>query len=116
MSETRPWTPRRALEAGLVAVVAIGLGWAGWGIWHDRGLEEEFPLIHLGMDRKAVERAIGRPDWEGGCSSYVPYLPREGCARELGYSSAFAPIVPVYYLVQLDRSGRVIEAEPIRSP
>ncbi|MEA3065530.1 MAG: hypothetical protein QOJ27_1982, partial [Sphingomonadales bacterium] len=38
------------------------------------------------------------------------------CDRELVYASAFAPLVPSYYVVQLDRRGRVIEAEAVHSP
>ncbi|HET9638224.1 MAG TPA: hypothetical protein VFP12_03370 [Allosphingosinicella sp.] len=107
--------PRRLLEAALVAAVGAGLAYCGWGWWHDRALSGRFTRIQLGMDRKAVEAVLGAPGWEGICTSYVGYLPREDCARELGYSSAFAPLRPLYYMVQLDRSGRVIEAEPIRS-
>ena len=109
----RTWTLRRLLEGLLIAAVLAGLAWAGWGWWHDRRLAERFPRIHLGMDRKGVENVLGGADWEGDCVSYVDYLPREGCARELGFSSAFAPLLPTYYLVQLDRAGRVIEAEPL---
>ncbi|MEA3008328.1 MAG: hypothetical protein QOJ91_20 [Sphingomonadales bacterium] len=68
------------------------------------------------MDREAAQGVLGRPDWKGGCAGHVPYLPRADCSSELGYSSAFAPIRPVYYVLQLDRNGKVIEAEPIFSP
>jgi hypothetical protein len=65
------------------------------------------------MDRRSAEAVLGRPDWEGECGARIDSLPREGCARELGYSSPFALIVPKHYLVQLDSTGRVIEAEVI---
>jgi hypothetical protein len=107
---------RRWLELGFTAAVAAGAAWGGWGAWHDRRLAARFEQVNLGMDRTAAEAVLGRPDWEGACGTYVRTLPREDCARELGYASAFAPIFPSYYMIQLDRGGRVIEAEPVPSP
>jgi hypothetical protein len=103
------------LETAFVAAVGAGVVWCGWGLWHDRQLPERLKRVHLGMDRNGVEAALGAPDWEGACASHVPYLPRAGCVRELGYSSAFAPLRAHYHVVQLDREGRVIEAQPVRT-
>jgi hypothetical protein len=69
--------------------------------------------VHLGMDRNSAVAILGRPRWEGECGARLASLPRDGCARELGWSSPFTLIVPKHYLVQLDRNGRVIEAEVI---
>ncbi|HEX8481023.1 MAG TPA: hypothetical protein VF650_03885 [Allosphingosinicella sp.] len=115
MAEPGAWTPRRILETALAAAAAALILWCGWGLWHDRRLAERFTRVQLGMDRGGVEAVLGGPAWEGPCTGYVGYLPRADCALELGYSSAFAPIRPAYYMVQLDRRGRVIEAEPIRT-
>ena len=115
MAEGRTWDRRRLLETGFAAAVGAGLLWAGWGYWNDRRFADRFTQVQLGMDRKGVEAALGRPDWEGSCTGYVGYLPRGDCATELGYSSALAPLRPVYHMIQLDRSGRVIEAEPVRT-
>lgn len=90
--------------------------WAGWGWWHDRQLPKRFERVGLGMDRGAVEALLGRPGREAACGSDHFTLPRENCRRALVYSSAFAPVVPSYYVVQLDARGRVVEAEAIRSP
>lgn len=106
---------RRWLERAFVVAVAAGMAWAGWGFWHDRRFPERFTQVQLGMDRKAVEVLLGAPGWEGACAGYVRYPPRADCSSELGYSSAFAPLRPVHHIVQLDRSGKVIEAEPARS-
>lgn len=106
---------RRLLERTFFAAVGAGILWAGWGFWRDYRFPDRFTLVQLGMDRQGVVAVLGDPDWEGACTGYVGYLPRDGCAQELGYSSAFAPLRPVYYMVQLDRSGRVIEAEPVSS-
>jgi hypothetical protein len=103
----------RWLEYALAAIVAAGIAWVGWGMWHDRRLAERLERIAIGMDGKAAEAALGRPDWTGPCGARIASLPREGCARELGYASAFALVFPKHYLVQLDRNGRVIEAEAI---
>jgi hypothetical protein len=112
MADGRPWDRGRRLETAFVAAVAVGAVWAAWGFWHDRRLPGRFAQVHLGMDRAGVEAALGAPDWEGTCTSYVTYLPRAECSSELGYSSAFAPLRPVHYVVQLDRNGKVIEAQP----
>jgi hypothetical protein len=115
MAERPAWGRRRLLEGAFVAIVGGGLVWAAWGLWTDRQFPDRFTRVQLGMDRKAVEAVIGAPDWEGQCTGYVGYLPRADCALELGYASAFAPVRPVYHMVQLDRSGKVIEAEPVRT-
>ncbi|HEX8526836.1 hypothetical protein [Allosphingosinicella sp.] len=115
MAERPARIARRWLEGAFVAAVAAGLAWAGWGFWHDRRFPARFTQVQLGMDRKGVEALLGAPGWEGACAGSVRYLPRAQCTRELGYSSAFAPLRPVHYIVQLDRSGKVIEAEPVRS-
>jgi hypothetical protein len=114
MSEGRraPRT-RRWLENIFLAAVAAGLAWCGWGLWHDRALSGRFERIRLGMDQAAVEAALGRPDWAGECGARLRSLPRADCASELGYASAFALLRGRYWLVQLDRSGKVVEAEPL---
>ena len=114
MAERRAW--RRPLETAFVAGVGAGMLWCAWGFWQDRQMPGRLERVHLGMDRKSAEAILGRPDWEGECGARIASLPREGCARELGYASAFALIVPKHYLVQLDRDGRVIEAEVIAAP
>jgi hypothetical protein len=110
-----PYARRRWLETAFVAVVGAGMACVAWGFWHDRRLPDRFTRVQLGMDRTQVEAFLGAPDWEGGCAGFVPYPPRAACSSELGYASAFAPLRPIYYIVQLDRGGKVIEAEPLRS-
>lgn len=116
MAEGRAWSARRLLETAFVAIVAGGLIWAARGFWYDRQMPDRLERVHLGMDRRAAVAILGRPRWEGECGARIASLPREGCALELGYSSPFSLIVPKHYLVQLDRNGRVIEAEVIAAP
>lgn len=115
MIEGRSRRPRRWLEGAFLAAVGAGIVWAAWGFWHDNRIPGRFTRVQIGMDRAAVEAILGAPGWEGACADYVDYLPRADCSSELGYSSAFAPLRPDYYVVQLDRSGKAIEAEPVRS-
>ncbi|HYW15055.1 MAG TPA: hypothetical protein VE891_02735 [Allosphingosinicella sp.] len=114
MAEARAWTARRLIEALFFGIVALGMIKAARDFWYDRRFPERFIQVRLGMDSRAVPGLLGTPRWEGACAGRVRYLPREDCSRELGYSSAFAPIRPVHYIVQVDRSGKVIEAEPVR--
>ncbi|HEX8064379.1 MAG TPA: hypothetical protein VF535_14345 [Allosphingosinicella sp.] len=115
MAEGRRRRPRRLLEAAFVAAVGAGAVWAARGFRHDRQLAGRFDQVRLGLDRPGVEAVLGAPGWEGGCTAYVGYLPRANCDKELGYASAFAPLRPAHYMIQLDRGGKVIEAEPVRS-
>lgn len=108
--------PRRLLEYALVAAVVAAVAWGGWGWWHDRQLSARLPLVAIGMDARQAEAILGRPDWTGPCGARIFSLPREGCVRELGYASAFALVVPKHFLIQIDRNGRVIEAEAIGRP
>jgi hypothetical protein len=113
-----PGRPRglKWLALALWAAIAAALAWAGWGWWHDRRLPGRFERVALGMDRRAVEALLGDPDRESACGSDRLTLPRAECHRELVYSSAFAPLVPSYYVVQIDRNGRVIEADVLHLP
>lgn len=114
MAERPPWRGPLWLEVIVLGAVAALLAWFLYGLWHDRRLAGDFERIRLGMDRPAVEAVLGGPDWEGACGSgRALSLPREGCRRELGYSSHFAFLVPRHHVVQLDSSGRVVEAETI---
>ena len=116
MAEPEAPRRRRWVAAAAYAAIAAFLAWLGWGWWHDRRLPERFERVALGMDRGAVEALLGRPDREAACGAGRLTLPRAECRRELVYASAFAPVVPRYYVVQLDARGRVIEADAIRSP
>jgi hypothetical protein len=108
---TRSWIAL-AVYAAIVALLAgLGLAW-----WHDRQLPGRFEQVALGMDRRTVEALLGAPDWEAACGSDHFTLPRADCRLELVYASAFAPLVPGYYVVQLDRRDRVIEADAVHSP
>ncbi len=111
-----PGDRRRWVAVAVYAAIAAFLAWAAKGWWHDRRLPERFERVALGMDRGAVEALLGRPDREAACGSGHFTPPRENCRRALVYSSAFAPIVPSHYVIQLDASGRVIEADAIPSP
>jgi hypothetical protein len=116
MAEPAGTPGRRWIAWAVYAAIALVLAWAVLGWRHDRRLPHRFERIALGMDRASVEALLGRPDRESACGSARFTLPREGCRSELVYSSAFAPFVPNYYVVQIDGHGRVIEADSVQSP
>jgi hypothetical protein len=103
----------------LVALVAAALA-AGVAIHagnrHDAKLGKDYQLVLPGMSTTQVQTILGQPSWRGECGAGFPYGYGEDCVAELGYRSAFAPIVPRYWVVELDSGERVIRAVEIVSP
>ena len=72
---------------------------------HDR-LENSSARVHLGMSRAQALAVMGTPSWESACGRIA--APVVGCASEIGYSTWLAPLLPVYWVIQLNRDDRVI--------
>ena len=79
-------------------------------------LERNSARVRTGMSRTEAVAIMGLPSWDGACGTNGISLARDGCASEIGYSSWLAPVLPVYWVVELDRRGRVIEAYILVSP
>jgi hypothetical protein len=61
---------------------------------------------------EAVE-ILGKPSWRGRCGAVMGST---DCVSELGYSYSFAPLLPSYVIVRLDRRSRVTAVDTITSP
>jgi hypothetical protein len=100
---------------GLASVVAGGV-WALTGHARDASYAAQFKRVAIGDTRTEVIALMGAPSRDGGCTDdLVPGAP-PGCAEEIVYSAAFAPLDPQYYVVRLDRGGRAIERTWTASP
>jgi hypothetical protein len=83
---------------------------------HDDRIWTGADRVRPGMTAAQAKKILGEPSWEGRCGSYAGYGHDENCAAELGYSAAFAPLVPSYKVVELDRQQRVISVVHLDSP
>ena len=68
------------------------------------------------MSAAQVKQILGEPAWQGRCGLRFPYGWSDTCAAELGYASAFAPLLPAYVVVELDPRMRVISVDQIQTP
>ena len=59
---------------------------------------------------------LGPPSWQERCGAKFPYGSAEKCAVELGHRSAFVPVDPLWWVIQLDVRDRAIVSEQITSP
>jgi hypothetical protein len=59
------------------------------------------------MSEMEVVRLLGNPSWVEPCGkSFGPLKP--SCTEYI-YRNSFAPLIPEYYSVSLDNSGRVLD-------
>jgi hypothetical protein len=100
---------------GLLIVVAAGAAVFA-GQRHDARLWRDHVRVQAGMSAGEAAAILGEPSWRGRCGARFPYGQAANCASELGYRAAFAPLNPLYWVVQLDASGRVIRSDWIASP
>ena len=82
----RPFITRGAIL--LVPALAVS-----WCTAQDYLLEAHFGKVALGMSRDEVVRLMGKPSWEDHCGAKIPTGLPVPCAKELGYSVTFAPLV-----------------------
>jgi hypothetical protein len=80
---------------------------------HDYRQWKAAQRVQPGMSTKQVKQILGEPSWHDRCGAKVRYQWEQGCAAELGYPSAFAPLPPTYLIVQLDSRNRVLFTDTI---
>jgi hypothetical protein len=80
---------------------------------HDIRLQSNAQRVRAGMTAGEAVEILGKPSWSGRCGAKMGST---DCASELGYSSTFAPLLPSYVIVRLDRRSRVISIDTITSP
>ena len=100
------------------SIVAVGLLTATCvaGRNHDIRLNNNAKRVRVGMtDGQAVD-ILGKPSWRDSCGAKFPYGWAKNCVAELGYGSAFAPLLPGYLVIQIDNHKRVIAVDTITSP
>jgi hypothetical protein len=106
----------KSLIASVAVIITIaGASYAG--VRHDDRLQRDYGNVQVGMSVDAAQHILGKPSWQGQCDGYDHvggYSPN--CASKLLYRSAFAPLKPVYWVVELDRRGRVISSALEASP
>lgn len=102
----------------ILSIVVVGLLTATCvaGREHDIRLDKNAQRVRAGMTSGQAMEILGSPSWRGRCGAKFPYGWGNVCVSELGYSSSFAPLLPGYLVVQLDRRGRVISVDTITSP
>src|ERR1700730_5652509 len=99
--------------------VLIFACWSGWAIYRDRQLSDGFDKVKTGASESEVSATLGKPKRVERCGEFFGPLLKDlpvGCASEYVYASPFAPLLPTYYVVRFDASGRVLETVPLYSP
>lgn len=97
------------------SIVGIGLLTAACvaGRKHDIRLHGNAERVRAGMPAEEAVEILGKPSWRGRCGAKMGST---DCVSELGYSSSFAPLLPSYVIVRLDRRSRVIAVDTLISP
>jgi hypothetical protein len=80
---------------------------------HDVRLHSSVHRVRAGMTADEAVKTLGSPSWRGECGAKMGST---DCVTELGYSSSFAPLLPSYMVVRLDRRGRVMAVDRLTSP
>jgi hypothetical protein len=106
---------RRLFISASVAVLLI-LVWFGWKEHRNYRLNSEFEKVSIGTSKFEVARSLGKPDKIEPCNESFGGPPATNCAEEFLYGNSFAPIVPEYWSVSFDKSGRVIAKNIYSSP
>lgn len=91
----------------LLAVLLVLAGLTFGTLIGARHTEKAFASIHTGDSRLQVVHVLGEPKQTSACTS-LPHPP-EGCAEELLYAHKLAPVVPEYWIVRLNGSGKVLQ-------
>ena len=96
--------------------ILLSVGLVFRGIYRDRHLDENYSRVRSGMSIQAIKQILGEPSYTGRCGGYGFEVLAAGCASELVYPSAFAPLLPSYFVVQIGGDQKVIDAYFYHSP
>lgn len=107
--------PRGCLVVFAVSIL-LSVGFLFRGIYRDRHLDDNYDRVRSGMSVQAVKQILGEPSYDGRCGGYGFEVLVSGCASEFVYPSAFAPLLPSYFVVQMGDDQRVVDAYFYDSP
>ena len=107
------WLTKTSIAVGVVLVMALPLA---MGAWRDHRLANAYSRVQPGMSESHARGILGWPAWRGQCGDQLTQGYSDDCMVELVYGSSFAPLIPEYFVVELDRRGRVISVTRIVSP
>jgi hypothetical protein len=86
-----------------------------WPFMRSRHLEHSFDEIHDGEGKDIVLSQMGKPWKDESCGEFLGGNP-PGCVEDLIYAHPFAPYIPEYWIVYLDREHHVISHYYTTSP
>lgn len=92
-----------SLMAILLALAALTFG----TLIGARHTEKSFASIKPGDSRLQVVHVMGEPKETSACTALPK--PPQACAEELLYAHRLAPVVPEYWIVRLNASGKVLQ-------
>jgi hypothetical protein len=98
-----------------LSIIAVGLLTAAClaGRTHDARLYSNAQRVRAGMTADEAVKLLGSPSWRDNCGAKMGST---DCVFELGYRSSFAPLLPSYIVVRLDRRSRVVTVDTLTSP
>jgi hypothetical protein len=70
--------------------------------------------VNVGASNEQVLRLLGAPSWVETCGKSFG-TPKPNCTEYI-YRDSFAPLLPLYYSVSFDTSGRVVDKYVYSSP
>ncbi len=89
----------------LLAVLTLLAGTTFGTLISARHREKAFASLHVGDTQAQVIQRMGIARQTGSCTD-LPH-PKPGCTAELLYAHPLAPIVPEYWIIRLDTTGRI---------
>ena len=107
---------RKIQLLGILVGVAASV-WLGWTIFRVKTIPQRFARISVGDSREQVVQLLGKPKSVEKCGE--PFGNPGGkfnCKEDYLYASPYAPVIPEYWSVSFDASGRVVEKYHFLSP
>ena len=99
------------LLLGAVGAIAVTLGWC---FYRNSRITAGYERVSVGASNEQVLRLLGAPSWVEACGKSFG-TPKPNCTEYI-YRDSFAPLLPVYYSVSFDTSGRVADKYVYSSP